>query len=131
MARVADLTRHHWQGWWHAEGGYHSYATCIPIMATTLESLREHGPAGAAFLRFGRDHRQRLTDAIGNPRRDAYLARRQAARQEQRRRKEREAAEWEARRPACADCGRKFTDDRWEATRPPRLEQRPVAPASV
>ncbi|MFD5820258.1 replication-relaxation family protein [Streptomyces sp. NPDC127038] len=117
MARVADLTRHHWQGRWHAEGGYHSYDTCIPIVATTLESLREHGPAGPAFWRFGHDHRQRLTDAIGNPRRDAYLAsRRQAARREQRRRKEREAAEREARRPVCADCGRKFTDERWEAT---------------
>ncbi|MFF4542477.1 hypothetical protein [Streptomyces aureus] len=58
-----------------------------------------------------------MTEAIGNPRRDAYLARRrQAAREEQRRRKEREAAVREARRPVCADCGRKFTDDRWEAT---------------
>ncbi|MEU4173368.1 replication-relaxation family protein [Streptomyces sp. NPDC026665] len=116
MARVADLTRHHWQGRWHAEDGYHSYDLCIPIVATTLESLREHGPAGPAFWRFGRGHRQPLQDAIGNPRRDAYLARsRQAAREEQRRREEREAAEREARRPVCADCGRKFTDDRWEA----------------
>ncbi|MFD5634824.1 replication-relaxation family protein [Streptomyces sp. NPDC127077] len=116
MARVADLTRHHWQGRWHAEGGYHSYDTCIPIVATTLESLREHGPAGAAFWRFGRDHRQRLMEAIGNPRRDAYLAcRRQAARQEQRRRKERVAAEREARRPVCTSCGHTFTDERWAA----------------
>jgi hypothetical protein len=97
-ARVADLTRHHWQGRWHREGGYHSYDRCIPIVATTLELLREHGPAGPAFWCFGRDHRQPLLDAIGNPRRDAYLARRrQAARQEQRRREEREAAQREAR----------------------------------
>ncbi|MCC8452756.1 hypothetical protein [Streptomyces rochei] len=58
MARVADLTRHHWQGRWHPEGGYHSYDRCIPIVATTLEELRAHGPAGPAFWRFGRDHRQ-------------------------------------------------------------------------
>jgi hypothetical protein len=115
MARVADLTRHHWQGRWHPGGGYHSYDRCIPIVATTLQELREHGPAGPAFWRFGRDHRQPLLDAIGNARRDAYLARRrQAAREEQRRRAEREAAQREARRPVCADCGQKFTDDRWE-----------------
>ncbi|MGC4987415.1 replication-relaxation family protein [Streptomyces sp. DT193] len=116
MARVADLTRHHWQGRWHPEGGYHSYDRCIPIVATTLESLRKHGPGGPAFWRFGRDHRQPLREAIGNPRRDSYLARRrQAARQEQQRRAELKAAEREERRPVCADCGRRFTDDRWEA----------------
>ncbi|MEU6444810.1 replication-relaxation family protein [Streptomyces sp. NPDC047046] len=116
MARVADLTRHHWQGRWRSEGGYHSYDRCIPIVATTLQELRAHGPAGPAFWRFGRDHREPLLDAIGNARRDAYLARRrQAAREEERRRGEREAAQREARRPVCADCGQKFTDDRWEA----------------
>ncbi|MGV4891423.1 replication-relaxation family protein [Streptomyces viridosporus] len=114
--RVADLIRHHRQGRWHREGGYHSYDRCIPIVATTLELLREHGPAGPVFWRFGRDHRQPLLDAIGNPRRDAYVARRrQVAREEERRRTEREAAQREARRPVCADCGRKFTDDRWKA----------------
>lgn len=72
-------------------------------------------PGRARFWRFGRDHREPLLDAIGNVRRDAYLARRrQAAREEEQRRAEREAAAREARRPVCADCGRKFTDDRWE-----------------
>ncbi|MEU6273057.1 hypothetical protein ABZ871_11700 [Streptomyces populi] len=106
VAAVADLTHHHWQGRWHAEGGYHSCDRCIPIVATTLESLREHEPSGPAFRGFGRDRRAPLLEAIGNPRRDAYLARRrQVTRQEQRRRKEREAAEREVRRPVCADCG--------------------------
>lgn len=101
---------------WHPEGGYHSYDRSIPIVATTLQELREHGPAGPAFWRFSREDRQPLLDAIGNARRDAYLTRRrQAARGEQRRRKEREAAQREARRPVCADCGQKFTDDRWGA----------------
>ncbi|WP_329372352.1 hypothetical protein [Streptomyces sp. NBC_01483] len=30
----------------------------------------EHGPAGPAFWRFGREDRQNLWDATGNPRRD-------------------------------------------------------------
>ncbi|MFC9431670.1 replication-relaxation family protein [Streptomyces sp. NPDC056987] len=114
--KVADLTRDHWQGRWHAGEGFHSYDRCIPIVATTLDLLREHGPAGPAFLRFGRDHREPLRDAVGNPRRDAYVARRrQADREEQRRRAVREAAAREASRPVCTDCRRKFTDDRWEA----------------
>ncbi|WP_240797440.1 replication-relaxation family protein [Streptomyces sp. F001] len=116
MARVADLIRHHWQGIWHREESFHSYDGCIPIVATTLELLREHGPSGHAFWRFGRDHHEPLLDAIGNSRRDAYLARRrQAAREEERRRAERMAAERAARRPVCKDCGQKFTDARWEA----------------
>ncbi|MFJ5197762.1 replication-relaxation family protein [Streptomyces sp. NPDC088394] len=116
MARIADLTRHHWQGRWHREHDYHSYDRRIPAVATTLDLLREHGPAGSAFWRFGRDHREPLLEAIGNSRRDAYLARsRQAAREEQRRREEEEAARRESRRPVCKDCGQKFTDDRWKA----------------
>lgn len=116
MERVADLTRPHWKGHWYEERGYHSYAGRIPIVATTLERLREHGPAGPAFWRYGRDRLEPLQDAIGNPRQDAYLARRrQAAREEERRCEEERAAEREARRSTCADCGAKFTDDRWRA----------------
>ncbi|MFE7355822.1 hypothetical protein ACFU8Q_22170 [Streptomyces sp. NPDC057543] len=78
-------------------------------MATTLELLREHGPAGPAFWCFGRKERRSLLGAIGGPCRDAALARRRTvAREEQRRREEREAAAREARRPVCTDCGRKF-----------------------
>ncbi|MFB7325556.1 hypothetical protein [Streptomyces sp. NPDC056190] len=76
----------------------------------------EHGPAGPAFWRFGRTERQPLLDAIGNPRRDAYLARRrQAAREQERRRAKQEAARRETRRPVCGNCGQKFTDHRWKA----------------
>lgn len=46
------------------------------------------------------------------PRRDAALARRD---EEARRRPAQEAAERAAQRPACADCGQKFTEDRWKA----------------
>lgn len=113
MERVAELTREHWQGDWISWGGFHSYEGKMPIVATTLELLREHGPAGPAFRRFGRADRQNLWDAIGNPRRDAALARRA---EEGRRRQAQEAAEREAQRPVCGDCGQKFTDDRWKAS---------------
>ncbi|MGY1495053.1 hypothetical protein ACW4TU_44855 [Streptomyces sp. QTS52] len=111
MERVADLTREHWQGQW-AEGGFRIYDGKMPIVATTLELLREHRPAGPAFQRFGREGYQNLWDAIGNPRRDAFLARRA---EDARRRLAQEAAEREAQRPVCGDCGQKFTDDRWKA----------------
>jgi hypothetical protein len=85
----------------------------MPIVATTLELLREHGPAGPAFWRFGREDRQNLWDAIGNPRRDAALARRA---EDARRRVVQEAAEREAQRPVCGECGQRFTDDRWKTS---------------
>lgn len=112
MKNVAGLTREHWQGQW-AEGGFRIYNGKMPIVAATLDLLCEHGPAGPAFRRFGRDVDQNLWDAIGNPRRDAGLARRA---EEGRRRLAQEAAEREAQRPVCADCGTKFTDDRWKAS---------------
>lgn len=65
MRQVAALTRPLWDGQPVRSGSYHLYDGKIPIVATTLELLREHGPA---FWRFGRDDRQPLTDAIGNPR---------------------------------------------------------------
>ncbi|MFI0193078.1 hypothetical protein ACH4PW_36885 [Streptomyces sp. NPDC017082] len=93
-----------------------------------------HGPAGPVFLRFGRDNLEPLLEAIGNPRREAADAREEAeaevrraefqaqvrrAAQEQAAKKAaesaREAAQREARRPACASCGTRFTDEHWEA----------------
>ncbi|MEV5358590.1 replication-relaxation family protein [Streptomyces sp. NPDC052693] len=126
VPRLMELTRHLWQG--QRRKGFHDYDGRIPIIATGLNQLREHGPAGAVFLRFGRDHKQHLWEAIGNPRREAAEAReaeeakaRAAAYQEQVRRAAQEqaakqAAEREARRPVCAGCGAKFTDERWKAT---------------
>ncbi|MFJ9915104.1 replication-relaxation family protein [Actinacidiphila glaucinigra] len=122
VPRLADLTRHLWQGQWDRDG-YHRYDQKIPIIATGLNNLRKHGPAGAVFQRFGRTDMQTLTDAIGNPRKDAARARaaqiaRQAAYEaEQQRKAEQKAAKREAKRPACAECGDKFPDDRWEAGR--------------
>ncbi|MFE2499601.1 hypothetical protein [Streptomyces scopuliridis] len=65
VKKVADLTRPHWKGGWYRDGGYHSYDGCIPIVATTLEWLREHGLARPVFWRFGRDGRQLLGSVRG------------------------------------------------------------------
>lgn len=129
VPRLQALTRDLWQGE-RLPGGHHLYDRKIPIIAVGLKNLREHGPAGAVFLRFGRDHMQPLLEAIGNPRRDADQAReaeeakaRAAAYQEQVRRAAQEqaakqAAEREVRRPVCTGCGAKFTDARWQAVQP-------------
>ncbi|MER7048348.1 replication-relaxation family protein [Streptomyces jumonjinensis] len=130
IVRLAELTRHLWAGERDPDGGdYHFYDGKIPIVATGLRNLREYGPAGPAFRRFGRPGNQTLLDAIGNPRLDAVLARarqQHAARQEAYQAQLREVferqAEREVRRPACDGCGAKFTDTRWktsEVTRAP------------
>ncbi|MFD3484900.1 replication-relaxation family protein [Streptomyces sp. NPDC058665] len=109
MRKVAELTSHIWQGQAH-RAGHHTYDGSIPIVATGLNLLREHGPAGLAFQRIGRPDFQSLTDAIGNPRREAAVARARAA--EARAEAQRTAGR-EARRPSCADCEVAFTDERW------------------
>lgn len=76
--KIAELTTSIWQGRAH-RGGHHTYDGCIPIVATGLNLLREHGPAGPAFHRIGRPGFQSLKDAIGNPRGDAAAARARAA----------------------------------------------------
>ncbi|MGY4966646.1 replication-relaxation family protein [Streptomyces sp. 900105245] len=133
VPRLMELTRHLWQGE-RQRGGHHLYDRKIPIVAVGLKNLRAHGPAGPVFLRFGRTHPQPLLEAIGNPRRDAAEAReaeeakvRAAEYQAQVRRAAQEhdakkaaaaaqeAAQREARRPACASCGTPFTDERWGA----------------
>jgi hypothetical protein len=126
IPRLAELTRHLWEGE-RQPGGHHLYDGKIPIVATGLRNLREHGPAGPAFFRFGREGMQPLRQAIGNPRREAADTReqeeariRQAEYQAQERRAAQEraakkAAEREGRRPLCTGCGAKFTDERWEA----------------
>ncbi|WP_144387188.1 hypothetical protein [Streptomyces sp. SAJ15] len=100
------------------------------IIATGLNQLRQRGPAGPVFVRFGRDHPQSLLEAIGNPRREAadireeeetkaraaeYQAQVRRAAQEQ---AAKQAAEREARRPVCNGCGARFTDARWQAVQP-------------
>lgn len=131
-ATLADLTSWHWSGQPSWEGDYHDYSDKIPLLVTTLDLLRAHGPAGEVFQRFGRPAPQTLQDALGNPRKEAaeraqaeraQAERRRAESERQRAQeraaaeKERAKAERELRRPKCATCGRLFGDDRWEAIR--------------
>ncbi|MEV5142567.1 replication-relaxation family protein [Streptomyces syringium] len=119
VPRLQELTRHLWQGQRYED--HHIYDGKIPIIATGLNQLREHGPTGSVFFRFGRDHKEPLWQAIGNPRREAAdaRAREETARAQMQRAAQEQAAkqkaEREARRPVCAGCGAKFTDERWEA----------------
>ncbi|MFF5315539.1 replication-relaxation family protein [Streptomyces massasporeus] len=125
IAQLAELTERHWKGTAY-DGGFHMYDGKLPIVVTSMKQLKEHGPAGAVFRRFGRPHNQTLLEAIGNPRREAHDARKQAeyaARQrehqeELRRIAAQHRAEREARRPVCAGCGTRFTDERWKAIEP-------------
>ncbi|MGW7193889.1 hypothetical protein ACWGIP_32870, partial [Streptomyces sp. NPDC054838] len=137
IPRLQEMTRPLWAG--EPADGFSSYDRKIPIIATGLRNLRAHGPGGPVFLRFGRTHMQPLRDAIGNPRRDAVLARRaermkvqQGEYQEQlRRAAEQKKAERDAARPACASCGTKFDNDRWENTQLSPGAEPPVAPDAV
>ncbi|QTD95897.1 hypothetical protein [Streptomyces cyanogenus] len=78
------------------------------------------------FRRFGRPHNQTLLDVIGNPRREAHNARRQAeyeARERAYKEHLRRAAgqkrvEREARRLVCVHCGTRCADERWNAIAP-------------
>ncbi|MFF3315870.1 hypothetical protein ACFYV5_10205 [Streptomyces sp. NPDC003035] len=126
VPRLQELTRHLWQGERYED--HHVYDGRMPIIATGLNHLGEHGPEGPVFLRLGRDYMQPLREAIGNPRREAADAREQEqakARQQEyqaqvrraaQEQEAKKAAEREARRPVCTECGAAFTDERWKAT---------------
>ncbi|MFF8639028.1 hypothetical protein ACF052_33110 [Streptomyces pilosus] len=68
IAHLAKLTEGHWRGAAY-EGDFHMYDGKLPIVATGIKHLKEHGPAGAVFPRFSRPQNQMLLEAIGNPRR--------------------------------------------------------------
>lgn len=63
IAQMAELTRRHWQGTAHP--GFHMYDGKLPIVVTGMKQLKEHGPAGAIFRRFGRPQKQTFLEAIG------------------------------------------------------------------
>ncbi|MFD9598405.1 replication-relaxation family protein [Kitasatospora sp. NPDC059973] len=107
--KVSALARDAWGGgWWtrrddNADGdGWREYDDAVPVIATTLELLAEHGPLGPVWWRYGRnDARYSLLDALESPdTREAYDER-QAAREEKRRQDHRDLMET----LACADCG--------------------------
>jgi hypothetical protein len=124
VPRLAELTRHLWQGE-RQKGGYHHYDGRTPIIATGLGNLSKHGPVGPVFPASAVTTCSPLREAIGNPRREAAHARareeataRQEEYQAQVRRAAQEqaakkAAEREARRPVCTGCRAKFTCERF------------------
>ncbi|MFI1420779.1 hypothetical protein ACH4VX_22895 [Streptomyces sp. NPDC020731] len=121
---VAQPAGRHWQGTVH--DGFHLYDGKLPVVVTGVRLLKEQGPAGAVFRRFGRPHGQTLLETIGNPRREAHDTRRQAgyeARERECEARPRRTAEerWagrEARRPVCAGRGTRFAGERWKALEP-------------
>ncbi|MFB7669320.1 hypothetical protein ACFC1R_36320 [Kitasatospora sp. NPDC056138] len=71
---VADLSAEVWGGsWWTVTrhdndgDGWRVYDDSVPVVATTLELLAEHGPLGPVWRRFGRAGRHPLVDALDNP----------------------------------------------------------------
>ncbi|MEV7189896.1 hypothetical protein [Kitasatospora sp. NPDC093102] len=46
--------------------GWREYDDAVPVVATTLELLAEHGPLGPVWWRFGRPGRHPLIEALDN-----------------------------------------------------------------
>lgn len=116
MKAVADLARPSWQPTWtrwsmsDESDGYRTYADRIPVLATTVQRLAEHGPWGPAFFRYGHRSWEPVDQALINADdRHHYFSRRDREREAARQAEE----EREARRPRCATCGEGFTDHRW------------------
>ncbi|MFE7529365.1 replication-relaxation family protein [Kitasatospora sp. NPDC057542] len=105
---VADLSAECWRGtgWTVTQDdndgdGWREYDDAVPVLATTLELLAEHGPLGPVWWRYGRPGRHSLLDALENPDNRAAYNQRQKAREKKARQEHRE---W-MRTLACADCG--------------------------
>ncbi|MGW6914707.1 hypothetical protein ACWGB8_12960 [Kitasatospora sp. NPDC054939] len=104
---VADLSAPCWRGqWWgfdrdDTDDGWRTYDDAVPVVATTLQLLAEHGPLGPVWWRHGRAGRHSLIEALDNPfTRDAYAERQDA------RDKQAEQAHQELMLTlACTDCG--------------------------
>ncbi|WP_406203244.1 replication-relaxation family protein [Streptomyces decoyicus] len=132
---VMRLTKAHWAGQYcefdtsygsDERDGYTDYTDAVPILVTTLDRLREHGPLGPVWSRFGHPTRQTLSDALDNPdderafgrrqRRRDQLSEQQREQEEQRRERERqeERERWAAQEaaaeaarepdPVCQEC---------------------------
>ncbi len=110
--KVSDLARDAWGGsWWtirsdDADGdGWRKYDDAVPVIATTLELLAEHGPLGPVWWRYGRNGaRYSLLDALESPDTRAAYDERQEAREEKAR-QVRQAHRELMETLACADCG--------------------------
>ncbi|MFL4910883.1 replication-relaxation family protein [Streptomyces sp. MMS24-I2-30] len=128
MSEVGRLAREHWRGTWEgdyrSEGeqsdGYRDYDGKVPLLATTLRLLTQHGPHGPVWWRYGHTAWQPLDDAIDNPddhrahsaREDARRAAEEADRERQQRAYEEERRQLEAAKWVCPTCrSRVYPDD--------------------
>nr|WP_268267674.1 replication-relaxation family protein [Streptomyces kaniharaensis] len=104
---VAELSVDCWLGRWCREvrddndDGWREYDDAVPIVATTLELLAEHGPLGPVWWRFGRSGRHSLIEALENPDNRAAYDLRQAAREDEEHKAHRELMD----SLVCAGCG--------------------------
>ncbi|GAA2695370.1 replication-relaxation family protein [Streptomyces lunalinharesii] len=145
IARVQHLTEAHWAGEYQEHGasygsderdGYTDYTDAVPILVTTLDRLREHGPLGPTWFRFGHRTWQTLPDALDNPddhrdyrrRADERARRHKQQREQQEKQQERERQEeferWKAEDaaakaakkpdPVCERCGGPLEGSRFE-----------------
>ncbi|OKI99915.1 replication-relaxation family protein [Kitasatospora sp. CB01950] len=114
---VADLARDAWGGfWWTMRSdntggdGWREYDDAVPVIATTLELLAEHGPMGPVWWRYGRDEaRYSLLEALESPDTRAAYDERQKAREK----KADEEHQELMKTLACPDCG---NVPYWEST---------------
>ncbi|WP_327180367.1 replication-relaxation family protein (plasmid) [Streptomyces sp. NBC_01335] len=75
ITTIRDLSADSWRGHWHSDGitasgardGYQDYTGTVPVIATTLTLLRQHGPHGPVWWRYGHPDGQTLEHALDNP----------------------------------------------------------------
>lgn len=107
LATIGELTREYWEPVRTSANQYDhdswlSYQDAIPVVATTLARLKQHGPMGPVWTRYGRQGEHSLGEALKNwDTRAAYDRRREA---ERARNAERQRELQEKRR--CPTCGR-------------------------
>ncbi len=140
MKSIHDLSTPCWQGRWHSGSSYdgasrddyRDYARTIPVLATTLTRLQQHGPHGPVWWRFGHSAPdtlghpafETLEHALDNPDDSRAYVREEQRRLErhalvERERQEEEEAERRQKVAAwpCPTCGRKvWPDGDWETS---------------
>ncbi|MFB7896005.1 replication-relaxation family protein [Streptomyces xiamenensis] len=69
MTAIENMTRAYWMGQPRQSWGpgHIDYTDTVPVIATTITRLEDHGPLGDSWRRFGRQQWQSLTKALDNP----------------------------------------------------------------
>ncbi|MFC7934051.1 replication-relaxation family protein [Streptomyces cinereoruber] len=118
MRRLEQAGRRYFAGTPYPWAGFTAvdYHQAVPVVVTELERITADpaGAGGPVWRRLGRQEWQTLSEALDNP--DGERLYRVQEEQSRRRQAERKAAEREAKRPACTQCGTRFTDERWQVT---------------